>query len=63
MSRNQPCKSCGAPLVWIKTPAGKWMPCDPAKIVVVTDGGEVRSGRVPHWAICPTAAQHRGQKV
>ena len=22
------CKSCGAPLVWIETPAGKYMPCD-----------------------------------
>lgn len=22
------CKSCGAPIVWLKTPEGKWMPCD-----------------------------------
>lgn len=22
------CRKCGAPLVWIKTPADKWMPCD-----------------------------------
>lgn len=22
------CKSCGAPLIWIKTLAGKYMPCD-----------------------------------
>lgn len=49
------CRSCGAPIVWIKTRAGKSMPCDaqlvsfvqqeggPAKIV--TPEGEVVSGR------------------
>lgn len=45
------CKSCGAPIVWVKTPAGSWMPCDEGlhpykkdshgKDVVVTDKGEV----------------------
>ena len=22
------CKSCGAPIVWIESPKGKWIPCD-----------------------------------
>ena len=22
------CKSCGAPIIWVQTPAGKWMPLD-----------------------------------
>lgn len=45
------CKSCGAPIVWIRTPAGKSMPCDAAlvryrydpagKCSVVTDIGTV----------------------
>lgn len=61
---TKPCKSCGAPIEFVKTPAGKWMPVDPGKrVTIVTDGGEVRAGRIPHWVTCPTAAQHRKQKV
>ena len=22
------CKSCGAPIIWLQTPKGKWMPAD-----------------------------------
>lgn len=45
------CRGCGAPIVWIKTPAGKAMPCDPAPVYykatpdgkdkIVTTRGEV----------------------
>jgi len=45
------CKSCGAPLVWIETPAGKWIPCDEGLVrykqddagrkAVVTQDGEI----------------------
>ena len=47
------CKKCGAPLVFVKTPKGKWMPCDEGLVeyhagntpdfddVVVNDKGEV----------------------
>lgn len=27
------CKGCGAQIVWIKTPGGKSMPCDPEPVV------------------------------
>ena len=47
------CRGCGAPIVWIKTPAGKAIPCDPAPVYykatpngkdkVVTNRGEVVS--------------------
>ena len=47
------CKACGAPIVWIKTPGGKSMPCDAqpvtykaqskAKDKIVTQNGEVIS--------------------
>lgn len=47
------CKKCGAPIIWIITPAGKAMPCDPrltpywakdkAPGKVVTPNGEVVS--------------------
>jgi hypothetical protein len=39
------CKSCGAGIYWIRTAAGKAMPCDP-------DG-------TSHFASCPQADQHR----
>lgn len=26
------CKSCGAEIIWIKTPAGKAMPCNPEPV-------------------------------
>ena len=48
------CKGCGAPIVWIRTGAGKSMPCDPEPVVFekkaggkgkyVIDSGEVVSG-------------------
>ena len=47
------CRGCGAPILWIKTPGGKSMPCDPAPVYyrivpggkdkVVTNRGEVVS--------------------
>lgn len=47
------CKACGAPIVWIKTPGGKSMPCDMRQVVykaqkgakekIVTPNGEVIS--------------------
>lgn len=54
-----PCKSCNAPLVWLRTAAGKAMPCDPALVTIVTDDGRTVRGRMPHWSTCPTAARHR----
>ena len=45
------CKACGAPLIWVETPKGKYIPCDEGLIpykqdragkkAVVTDKGEV----------------------
>lgn len=47
------CKSCGAEIIWIETPGGKKMPCDPEQVVykmrkgarakIVTQNGEVHS--------------------
>ena len=47
------CRGCGADIIWIKTPAGKSMPCDPEQIVywqkvgapgkIVTPNGDVIS--------------------
>lgn len=53
------CRLCGAPLVWISTPAGKRMPCDAARVTVVLDDGQVVTGRVSHFATCPRADEAR----
>ena len=47
------CKMCGRLIVWVKTPAGKSMPCDPDTVLywqtpggrekIVTPNGEVVS--------------------
>jgi len=39
------CRGCQAPIVWRRTEAGRWMPCNP-------DG-------TPHWATCPKAEAFR----
>lgn len=50
------CRGCGAPIIWISTPAGKSMPCDPEQIAywkkpggtqkIVTPDGEVVSAEL-----------------
>lgn len=43
------CRGCGAPIVWIKTPAGKAMPCDPAPVYYkATPDGAGRQGQGRH---------------
>lgn len=44
--RFDKCRSCGARVMWVKTPAGKYMPVD-----VATD--------VSHFATCPQAGAWR----
>ena len=53
MMRKSTCRACGRPILWIGTPAGKYMPCDPESLAfwqrkdgpykIVTPGGEVVS--------------------
>lgn len=31
------CRKCNAPIVWIQTPKGKWMPCDEGLVEYHTD--------------------------
>lgn len=51
MAKTSICKGCGRLIRWIRTPAGKAMPCDPEPVLywravdgghkIVTPGGEV----------------------
>ena len=56
------CRSCGAPIVWGKTPSGKNMPLDakPEKRGVIEEGVvRITNAYTPHWSTCPSAAEHR----
>ena len=61
------CRSCGAEIEWIKTPAGKAHPVDakPIKVWQQTESGpdagrwHIQEGYTSHFATCPNADQHR----
>lgn len=47
------CKGCGKEIIWLKTKAGKSMPCELEKTTIITESGDTVIGRIPHWANCP----------
>lgn len=63
------CRSCGAPMLWVRTPAGRPMPLDPEPSedgnVEIVDGLAVVHHQppldhgdlyTPHFATCPDGA-------
>lgn len=72
------CKSCGAPIVWAKTPKGKTMPMEPDLVhggnvkLSCDDAGMLRAevvrpvgnaeAWVTHFSLCEHAAEHRNEK-
>ena len=56
------CQSCKQDIVWIKMGSGKMMPCNPQKIAIVTEDGDVVVGRVSHFSTCQFADRHRKGK-
>jgi hypothetical protein len=56
------CSGCGQAIYWIKTEAGKNMPVDTSRCVVVTPEGKTVSGHISHFATCPKAAGFRRGK-
>lgn len=61
------CKSCGAPILWVRTEAGASMPLNlPAqpRIVLVPSTGAARvmDTYASHFASCPNATEHRKKK-
>jgi hypothetical protein len=63
----EPCRSCGAPMVWAKTSTGKWAPFDakPERRFILHPGedGVLRAEAQPtyqsHYATCPDAKAWR----
>lgn len=45
MNNQAHCKSCGVPINWVKTKAGKFMPLE--------------LNGTPHWATCPDAKKFK----
>lgn len=52
---NATCRSCGARIVWIKTAAGKSMPCN-ADLITFTRGGG------PETFVTPEGKIERGKR-
>jgi len=55
------CRSCGHPIVWFKTDAGKNMPVN-AETVQDKDVTLDLSRHESHFATCPHADQHRRRR-
>jgi hypothetical protein len=51
-SAVNPCKACGAPILFITTVNKKQMPVEAKPIQIITDDGEMISGYLPHWGNC-----------
>lgn len=49
------CRGCGAPILWVLTPAGRKMPVDPPD----EDG----TPTVSHFSTCPDASRFRKAKA
>jgi hypothetical protein len=68
------CKSCGAPVLWARTEAGKSMPVDAApneRGNLIVDGAACRVATLfdplgerytSHFATCPDGPSHRKEK-
>lgn len=64
MSDCSSCQSCGAPIKFVRTVSGRWVPLDPEVVNCMTDKGhpglyEPVKGFVSHFATCPDADKYR----
>ena len=54
------CKKCGAPIEFLKSEKGKFIPVnDESYQVLVSDAGKTIRGRRSHFATCPYAETFR----
>lgn len=63
---ERPCRACGAPLIFAKTPEGKTVPLDKsAPVYLVAETGlAIRANRcfVSHFKSCPKASEFSAGK-
>ena len=76
--RTEPCKSCGAKMIWTVTEKGRNMPIDPLPVLngnidltkreddtylaKYKKADPEKTGYVSHFATCPNSRQHRRKK-
>jgi len=56
------CKSCGHPMIFIKTEWGKNAPCNAEETSIFTPSGKLVKGHIPHHITCPQAKDWRNKK-
>lgn len=56
------CKKCAAPVTWLRTSAGKWMPVDDASGRVNPSDVFSIERHAAHWQSCPEAKAFRKQQ-
>ena len=54
------CRSCKAPIVWLRTAAGKTMPVNPDTVAEDCETYDAAALHTSHFATCPNASRHRG---
>jgi len=64
VSDSTRCRGCGRPIVFLppSRPGGKPHPADPELLRIVTDEGQVVTGRRSHFATCPNADAFRAKR-
>lgn len=56
------CRSCGAPIVWLATAAGKRIPADAETVTAGDTQFEKAAGHISHFATCPEAKTWRNPR-
>jgi hypothetical protein len=60
-ARVRSCRSCSAPIIWLRTVKGKKMPVDASS--VTGDETLFEYGKhVSHFSTCPNSEKHRRRK-
>ena len=60
---SRPCKACGTPIVFVKTPSGKTQVLDETtkekRVAVIDDVAHMVDTYLSHYATCPNAKEFR----
>jgi hypothetical protein len=61
-NNNSICKGCNQQIRWVKTKAGKNMPCEICGVQGITEEGEMTTIFIPHWYNCIKAKEFKKNK-
>lgn len=57
------CSKCAAPITWLKTPEGKWMPVNDREGRVNPSDVFSPTVHAAHWATCPASQEFKAQQA